>query len=79
MMATEFLTGPMGRLTEGEARRLRGIVNIFGDHPQTVARYLVARILANRRHRARFAWLTGARAMGRFLTAGLRRRELFAR
>ena len=78
MMVTDLLTGPMGRMSEGEARRLRAILNILGDRPQTVARYLVPRILGNRRHRARFAWLTGARAMGRFLTAGLRRRDLFA-
>jgi NAD(P)-dependent dehydrogenase (short-subunit alcohol dehydrogenase family) len=78
MMVTDFLTGPMSRMTAGEARRLRRIVNILGDRPETVARYLAPRILANRRHGARLAWLTGARVMGRFLTAGLRRRDLFA-
>ena len=78
MMVTGFLTGPMGRMSPGEARRLRGIVNLLGDRPQTVARHLVPRILSNRRHRARLAWLTGARVMGRLLTAGLRRRDLFA-
>jgi NAD(P)-dependent dehydrogenase (short-subunit alcohol dehydrogenase family) len=78
MMLTDFLTRPMQHMAEGEARRLRRIVNILGDRPQTVARYLAPRILANRRQRAHFAWLTGARAMWRFLTAGLRRRNLFA-
>jgi NAD(P)-dependent dehydrogenase (short-subunit alcohol dehydrogenase family) len=78
MMVTGFLLGPLGRMSEAEARRLRRIVNILGDRPQTVARWLAPRILANRRHRARLAWLTGPRAMGRFLTAGLRRRDLFA-
>jgi len=77
MMLTDFLTRPMQRMAEGEERRMRRVVNILGDHPQTVARFLVPRILANRRHRAHFAWLSGARAMGRFLTAGLRRRDLF--
>jgi NAD(P)-dependent dehydrogenase (short-subunit alcohol dehydrogenase family) len=78
MMVTDFLTGPMRHMTESEARRLRRIVNILGDRPQTVARFLAPRVLANRRHRARIAWLTGPRAMTRFLTAGLRRRDLFA-
>jgi len=78
MMVTDFLTGPMGRMAAGEARRLRRIVNLLGDRPGTVARHLAPRILANRRHRARLAWLTGARVMGRFLTAGLRRRDVFA-
>jgi len=78
MMLTDFLTRPMQRMAEGEERRMRRVVNILGDHPQTVARFLVPRILANRRHRAHFAWLSGARAMGRFLTAGLRRRDLFS-
>jgi NAD(P)-dependent dehydrogenase (short-subunit alcohol dehydrogenase family) len=78
MMLTDFLTDPMQRMAEVQARSLRRIVNILGDRPRTVARYLVPRILANRRHRAHFAWLTGVRATGRFLTAGLRRRDLFA-
>jgi len=78
MMVTDFLTGPMKRMPESDAKRLRRVVNILGDHPQTVARFLAPRILANRRHRAHFAWLTGARAVGRFIAAVLRHRELFA-
>jgi NAD(P)-dependent dehydrogenase (short-subunit alcohol dehydrogenase family) len=81
MMVTEFLTGPMRRMAEGEnpaeAGRMRRVVNIIGDRPETVARFLVPRMLSNHRNRAQFTWLTGAKAMGRFLTAGLRRRDLF--
>ena len=43
-----------------------------------VARFLVGKILKNRRNHAHFVWLTGAEVMGRFLIAPFRRRDLFA-
>ena len=80
MMVTDFLTEPMARMTDAE--RMRRVVNILGDRPETVAGYLVSRILANRRNHAHIAWLTGAKVMKRFLSAALRRggprRDLFA-
>jgi adenylosuccinate synthase len=55
----------------------RRIVNILGDHPETVARYLVRKILSNGRNHAHFVWLTGAKVMSRFLTAPFRKGDLF--
>jgi NAD(P)-dependent dehydrogenase (short-subunit alcohol dehydrogenase family) len=76
MMVTDFLTGPMKEMKDTE--RMRRVVNIIGDRPETVARFLAGRILSNRKNHAHFAWLTGAKVMGRFLIAPFRRRDLFA-
>ncbi len=76
MMVTDFLTGPMKEMKDAE--RMRRVVNIIGDLPETVARFLVGKILANRRNHAHFVWLSGAKVMGRFLIAPFRRRDLFA-
>jgi NAD(P)-dependent dehydrogenase (short-subunit alcohol dehydrogenase family) len=76
MMVTDFLTDPMKEMKDAE--RMRRVVNIIGDRPETVARFLTGKILGNRQNHAHFVWLTGAKVMGRFLTAPFRRRDLFA-
>lgn len=61
-----------------EWQRARRIFNILGDRVETVTPWLVDRILATRRSGTRVAWLTTGKAMGRFLTAAFRKRDLFA-
>jgi short-subunit dehydrogenase len=75
MMVTDFLTAPMVGMEDAEP--MRRIVNILGDRPQTVAEYLVGKILGNRRNHAYFVWLTTAKIIGRFLMAPFRKRDLF--
>jgi NAD(P)-dependent dehydrogenase (short-subunit alcohol dehydrogenase family) len=75
MMVTDFLTGPMESMKEKD--RMRRIVNIIGDRPERVARYLSRKILGNRRNHAHFVWLSSAKVMGRFLIAPFRKRDLF--
>ncbi|MBN1835911.1 MAG: SDR family oxidoreductase [Spirochaetales bacterium] len=80
MMVTDFLLEPMARMADAE--RLRRVVDILGDRPESVAAFLAPRILANRRNGVRIAWLTGPKVMVRFARALLRRgsrgRDLFA-
>lgn len=76
MMVTDFLTGPMKDMKDPQ--RMRRVVNIIGDRPETVVRFLAGKILDNRRNHARFVWLTAVKVMGRFLIAPFRRRDLFA-
>ncbi len=71
-------------LTEGydhsskEWQQAKRIFNILGDKVETVTPWLVEGVLGNTRSGARVAWLTPRKAMGRFLTARFRKRELFA-
>jgi NAD(P)-dependent dehydrogenase (short-subunit alcohol dehydrogenase family) len=75
MVATDFLLVPLRRDPERLKRGLR-ILNILADHPETVARFLVPRILSCRRQNARIAWLTGRKILWRFLTAAFSRRKI---
>jgi NAD(P)-dependent dehydrogenase (short-subunit alcohol dehydrogenase family) len=51
--------------------------NILGDTVETVTPYLVDGVLKTDKHGARVAWLTTAKAAGRFATAGFKKRNLF--
>lgn len=77
IVATDMLTGDYD-LNSPEWQRARRIFNILGDRVETVAPWLVDRILATRRSGTRVAWLTTGKAMGRFMTAAFRKRDLFA-
>ncbi|MGH1564973.1 SDR family NAD(P)-dependent oxidoreductase [Mumia sp. DW29H23] len=58
--------------------RARKIFNILGDRVETVTPWLAEQVLGARKHGAKVAWLTRPKAMGRFLTAGFRSRDIFA-
>lgn len=58
--------------------KARKIFNILGDRVETVTPWLVQRLLAASKSGTRVAWLTTPKAMGRFMTAGFRKRDIFA-
>ncbi len=78
MMLTDFITkGPDGKDAETmDNSSFKKIFNILGDKPDTVAKSIVPRILANRKNDARISWLTTRKIIGRFLTAPLKQRKL---
>jgi NAD(P)-dependent dehydrogenase (short-subunit alcohol dehydrogenase family) len=78
MMPTDFLMkGPEGERHGASGRQdfLR-ILNILGDRPETVAAFFVPRILANKKNDAHLVWLTGGKAMARFMVAPFKKRKL---
>lgn len=78
-MITDFITHANGGATKIElSEKTKRIYNILGDYPETIADYVVPRMLANTRNDAGIVWLTNARAFSRFLTAGFRKRDFFA-
>lgn len=58
--------------------KAKKIFNILGDRVETVTPYLADGVLAAQRSGTRVAWLTKSKAMGRFATAGFRKRDIFA-
>ena len=50
--------------------------NALADRPETVAAFLVPRMLAAQKSGLRVAWLTGAKIMWRFMTAGMTKRRM---
>ena len=58
--------------------KARKIFNILGDRVETVTPWLVEHLLAAQKSGTRVAWLTTPKAMRRFMTAGFKKRDIFA-
>ncbi len=57
--------------------KARKIFNILGDRVETVTPWLAEHLLAAKKNGSRVAWLTTPKAMGRFMTAGFKKRDIF--
>lgn len=77
MVLTDMLLAGYEPGSEREARAKR-IFNILADKLDTVCPWLVEQILAEPKHGAHIAWLTGPKIGMRFMTAPFSRRNLFA-
>ena len=75
MMRTDFIKNSEAR--KGRKNEIEKIFNILGNKPEVPARYLVNRIIKNK-NGVRFAWLNGARAIGRFTKWIFVKHDLFA-
>ena len=53
------------------------ILNILVDKVETVAPFLVEKILAEPKHGSRIAWLTTGKVMFRFMTSRFIKRKIF--
>ena len=77
MMLTDLMvkspTGETSSVTQDA--RFKKIFNILGEKPETVAKFLVPRILNNTKQDAHIVWLTNFKAMRKFLMAPFKRRE----
>ena len=78
MMLTDFITkSPTGEASSvTQDIRFRKIFNTLADRPETVAKYLVPRILRNTKQDAHLVWLTNRKSAKRFMTAPFHKREL---
>ena len=78
MMLTDFITKtPDGeKSTMADQESFKKVFNILADKPETVAAFFIPRLLANKKNNAQIMWLTNAKTMVRFMTAGLRKRKL---
>jgi len=78
MMLTDFITkAPDGKPSEVITDEgFKKIFNILADKPETVAKFLVPKMLANKRNGAQIVWLTRRKAAWRFITAGRRKDRL---
>ncbi len=76
MVVTEFITRHyVGRPEDFE--RVKPLFNILADRVETVTPWLAQRVLANEKNGVRIVWLTPLKVMARFMTAWIRKRDLF--
>ena len=70
IMITNFIHTSLG---DGEKIELdektKKIYNILGDYPETIAEFMVDRIINNKKNNVKFAW--------RFMSAGFNKRDFF--
>lgn len=76
MTATDLIVGEY-RGKPDEWRRVSRIFNILSDTVETIAPWLVQRMLRNRRNGARIVWLTGLKASWRFMTSPFVKRRIY--
>lgn len=78
IMITGFITSANGGKTKVElSEKTKKIYNILGDYPETIANYVVPKMIKNNKNNAKIVWLTGFRAFSRFMTAGFKKRNFF--
>jgi NAD(P)-dependent dehydrogenase (short-subunit alcohol dehydrogenase family) len=76
IVLTDLLLSPY-REHPQELTRAKKIFNILADQVETVTPYLVERVLENEKNGQIIEWLTTRKILGRFATAGLKKRDLF--
>ena len=78
IMITNFINTSLG---DGEKIELpektKKVYNILGDYPETIAEFMVKKIINNKKNNVKFTWLTGRKASFRFMTAGFNKRNFF--
>lgn len=78
IMITNFINHNLG---DGEKFELpektKMVYNILGDYPETIADFMVKKIVKNKKNGAKFTWLSNARAFLRFMKAPFSKRDFF--
>lgn len=79
MMLTDFITKtPDGKVAAiEEDRSFRKIFNILADKPETVAPFLVSRMLSNTKNDIQIEWLSFGKILTRFASSLFKKREIF--
>ena len=78
IMITNFIYHSLGdgkELTIDD--KTKKIYNILGDYPETIAKFMVEKIINNKKKNPKFVWLTNFRAFTRFMTYPFKKRDLF--
>ena len=78
MMLTDFISKmPDGGSAELYAnKQFRMVFNTLADRPETVAKFLIPRMLENKKNNVQITWLTNRKAAWRFMTSAFRKDRL---
>jgi len=78
MVMTDLIIGPLKRDPANSAKVIR-IYNILANEPDTVAPFLVRKMIVNQRNGAKISWLTTGKVLRRFLLAPFSRRDIVSK
>lgn len=69
IMITSFINHSLGYGEKFELpEKTKMVYNYLGDYPETIAAFMVEKIMKNKKNGAKFTWLTKGRAMWRFMS-----------
>ncbi len=78
IMITNFINTSLGDGKKIELDdKTKKVYNILGDYPETIAKYMVNKIINNKKNNVKFTWLTNRRAMFRFMTSRFNKKDYF--
>ena len=77
IMITDFITHSMGTEAFELPEKTKKVYNILGDYPDVIAKFLVEKMVDNKKNGVRINWLTNAKASYRFMTAAFHKRDFF--
>lgn len=78
IMITNFISTSLGDKEHIELdEKTKKVYNILGDRPEVIARFMVPKIINNKKNNAKFTWLTNKRAAWRFMTCWLKKNNYF--
>lgn len=78
IMITQFITTSLGHGEKIELdEKTKKVYNILGDYPETIANYMVDKIISNKKNNVKFVWLSNLRASWRFMTSPFHKRDFF--
>ncbi len=78
IMITNFIFNALGdgeKITLDE--KTKNVYNILGERPEVIAKFMVDKIVNNKKNNVKFIYLTNARAMARFLKAPFKKHDFF--
>ena len=78
MVLTDLTLGPLRKDPANSGPIIR-IYNILANEPDTVAPYIVRKMIANRKNGAKISWLTTGKAIKRFMFAPFSRRDIVSK
>ena len=78
IIITNFINKALGDVEKIELDdKTKKIYNILGDYPETIAKFMVDKIINNTKNNVKFTWLTNGRAAWRFMSSGFNKRNFF--
>lgn len=78
IMITNFISTSLGDGTKIQLdEKTKKVYNILGDYPDTIAKFMVKKILENDKNNVKFTWLTNKKAAWRFATSFLNKKDYF--
>lgn len=77
IMITEFLTNSVDNNKVELPEKTKKVYNILGDYPDVISKFLVNKMINNKKNNVRFNWLTNRKASFRFMTCSFNKRDFF--